>query len=353
MSVIQILAGLVLLVVGGDLLVRWASRLALGWGIPSLVVGLTVVAFGTSAPELAVSLAASWKGNADIALGNVVGSNIFNILFILGLSALVAPLVVQRSLVRRELPVMLGSAVLVALMGLDGKLDRLEGILLFAGLVGFTTWLIRAGRREAAAAPSTDSATTSAPANMPLLLGGIALSLGLLVLGSRFLVAGAVSIAQSFGVSELVIGLTIVAAGTSLPEVAASVAATLRGERDIAIGNVVGSNIFNVLCVLGGSAILSPTPLAVSPAALGFDIPLMVAVSLLCVPVFLSGSRISRTEGLLFLGLYGGYTALLVITGGGAGPARTATLTGFLVATGAVLAWEFYRSRRPVAPKAD
>lgn len=351
MSVIQILAGLVLLVVGGDLLVRWASRLALGWGIPSLVVGLTVVAFGTSAPELAVSLAAAWKGNAEIALGNVVGSNIFNVLLILGLSAVVAPLVVQRSMVRRELPVMLGSAVLVALMGIDGQIDRAEGVVLFAALVGFIAWLIRSGRREAAASETTT--TTAAPANVPLLLGGIALSLGLLVLGSRLLVAGAVSIAQAFGVSELVIGLTIVAAGTSLPEVAASVAATLRGERDIAIGNVVGSNIFNVLCVLGGSAILSPASLPVPAAALGFDIPLMVAVSLLCVPVFLTGSRISRTEGVLFLGLYGGYTALLVITGGGAGPARSVALTGFLVATAAVLAWEFYRSRRPAAINAE
>lgn len=348
MSILQILLGLVLLVLGGDLLVRWASKLALSWGIPSLVVGLTVVAFGTSAPELAVSLAAAWNGNAELAMGNVVGSNIFNVLFILGLSAIVAPLVVNRRLVKRELPIMLGSTLLVVFMGMDGGIRRIEGLILISGLVIFTTWLIRSGRREVAASGAKDAVHVSA--NVPLLLAGIAVSLVLLVVGSRLLVAGAVSIAHAFGVSEWIIGLTIVAAGTSLPEVAASVAATLRGERDIAIGNVVGSNIFNILCVLGASAMLSPNSLPVSDTAMSFDLPIMVAVSLLCVPVFLTSSKISRLEGLLFLGLYGGYTFLLVASSSGAGPSRLNMLTGFLIAIGAVLAWEYFSHRRSLKP---
>jgi cation:H+ antiporter len=345
MAYLSILAGLVLLVLGGDLLVRWSSRLALGLGIPSLVVGLTVVAFGTSAPELAVSLAAAWKGAADIAVGNVVGSNIFNVLGILGACALVAPLVVQRSLVRRELPIMIGAVVLVPALGWNGSISRMEGGFLFLTMIGMTWWLVRQGRSEAAKANEGKPSDPVKGSTIALLVLGIAASLALLVLGSRFLVSGAVTIAQAMGVSELVIGLTIVAVGTSLPEVAASIAATVRGERDIAIGNVVGSNIFNVLCVLGGSGLLSSAPLPVPSAAMAFDIPFMVAVMLLCVPVFLTHGHISRIEGVLFLALYGGYTALLVAYGVDASTRGAPWLAVLVALTLGVVAWEIVRSR--------
>ena len=358
MTVLYILGGLVLLVVGGDLLVRWASRLATGLGVSSMVVGLTVVAFGTSAPELAVSLAAAWNGKPEIALGNVVGSNIFNVLFILGLSALVAPLVVHRSFLRRELPIMIVSSILVMVVALDGRVSRPEGLFLFAGAVAFTWWLVQEGRRQTRLqnAKQTkepevadEQEEDAPPPRMALLVLGILFSLGLLVAGSKLLVAGATAVAQALGVSDLVIGLTIVAAGTSLPEVAASVAATLRGERDMAIGNVVGSNIFNILIVLGGSAALSPIGMAVPPAAMAFDIPVMIAVALLCLPVFLSGARISRLEGFLLLALYAGYTALLGLASVGAVVDRSSVMTGFVAAVALVLGWEFWRARRPVA----
>lgn len=348
-----ILGGFVLLAVGGDLLVRWASKLAEGLGVSSMVVGLTVVAFGTSAPELAVSLAAAWNGNAEIALGNVVGSNIFNVLFILGLSAVVAPLVVQRSFLRRELPIMIASSILVMVVALDGRVSRPEGLFLFAGAVAFTWWLVQQGRRQARfQKPKAQEAADSPdeerrPAGIGPLVLGILFSLGLLVAGSKFLVAGATAVAQAMGVSDLVIGLTIVAAGTSLPEVAASVAATLRGERDMAIGNVVGSNIFNILVVLGGSAAVSTGGMPVPPAAMAFDIPVMIAVALLCLPVFLSGARISRLEGFLLLFLYGGYTSLLVLASMGAIVDRSQVMTGFVAAVALVLGWEFWRSRKP------
>lgn len=345
MSVFFILAGFALLVLGGDLLVRWASKLAGGLGVSSMVIGLTVVAFGTSAPELAVSLAAAWKGNAEIALGNVVGSNIFNVLFILGLSACVAPLLVQRTFLRRELPIMIGTSLLVWLFGLDGKIGPLEGAIFLLGAVVFTWWLVREGRKEPGVAVAADPQAPAVPlAIFPLVLG-IGFSLALLVAGSRLLVMGAVAIAQSMGVSELVIGLTIVAAGTSLPEVAASVAATLRGERDMAIGNVVGSNIFNILVVLGGSSVLAPSGLPVPSVAMGFDIPVMIAVAVVCIPVFLSGGVISRVEGVLFLALYGGYTALLVISSRQPDFDRVGWLAGTIGLMGLVLAWEFFRPK--------
>ncbi len=350
MTVLYILGGFVLLVVGGDLLVRWASRLAKGLGVSPMVVGLTVVAFGTSAPELAVSLAAAWSGNPGIALGNVVGSNIFNVLFILGLSALVAPLVVQRSFLRRELPIMIVSSILVMVVALDGRISRPEGLFLFAGAVVFTWWLATEGRRQAkirkAAAPEQQE-PEDPPKTIPLAIG-IVFSLGLLVAGSKLLVAGATAVAQSLGVSDLVIGLTIVAAGTSLPEVAASVAATLRGERDIAIGNVVGSNIFNILVVLGGSAAISSTGMPVHPDAMALDIPVMIAVALLCLPVFMSGARISRLEGFLLLALYAGYVSILAILSTGVAVDKAVVMTGSVGVVALVLGLEFWRSRRPV-----
>jgi cation:H+ antiporter len=319
LTVILLIAGLVLLVAGGELLVRGASRLALSIGISPLVVGLTVVAFGTSSPELAVSVQAVQAGNVDIALGNVVGSNVFNVLFILGLSALITPLVVAGQMIRQEVPVMIGVSLLLYAMALDGGIGRAEGLLLVTLMVGYTTLLVWQSRRETQAlrdeyaADGRVAIARSSKAGLPLQVALIVAGLVLLVFGSRFLVEAATTIARSFGISELVIGLTIVAAGTSLPEVAASVMAALRGQRDIAVGNAVGSNTFNILSVLGISASIAPAPLPVSSAMLSFDLPVMLAVAIACLPVFFTGRCIARWEGAVFLGYYVAYTAYLLL----------------------------------------
>jgi cation:H+ antiporter len=303
-------AGLVLLVAGGELLVRGASRMAAGLGISPLIIGLTVVAFGTSAPELAVSLQAGLAGQADIAVGNVVGSNIFNVLFILGLSALIVPLTVSEQLVRLDVPIMVGVSVLLLLLALDGRVGQLEGALLAAGVIAYVLLQIGISRRTGGGGIDLpEGGVGRLPVNIALVVAG----LGLLVLGSRWLVNAAVVIAELFGVSQLVIGLTIVAAGTSMPEVATSVIAGLRGQRDIAVGNVIGSNIFNILAVLGFSALITPGGVVVSAGALSLDLPIMVAVALLCLPIFLTHFTITRWEGLLFLGYYVMYATWLVL----------------------------------------
>ncbi|MBA2573134.1 MAG: calcium/sodium antiporter, partial [Gemmatimonadetes bacterium] len=223
------IVGVGLLVGGAELLVRGASRLAGSFGVSPLVVGLTVVAFGTSAPELAVSVQASFDGRSDLAFGNVVGSNIANILLILGLAAVVTPLVVSRQLVRLDVPLMIAASVLLYLMALDGSISRVEGIVLFIGVVTYTTLLIRYGRRETALARA-EAGIESAPPGGPWVANAalVAVGLGLLVLGSWWLVNGAVAIATALGVSELIIGLTVVAVGTSMPEIATSVLASIR-----------------------------------------------------------------------------------------------------------------------------
>ncbi|MBE5314619.1 MAG: calcium/sodium antiporter [Xanthomonadales bacterium] len=307
-------AGLVLLVLGADLLVRGASRLSLSFGISPLVVGLTVVAFGTSAPELAVSVQGAISGQGDIAVGNVVGSNIFNVLFILGISALITPLVVHRQLVRKEVPIMIGVSVLALLLSLDGALSLFDGLLLTGLLVVYVVVLYVQSRRAPA-----DEGGDELPAGGPWLdrtwvqLLLIVAGLALLVLGSRWLVAAAIAFAQKLGISELVVGLTIVAAGTSLPEVATSIMAALKGQRDIAVGNVVGSNIFNILGVLGLASVVAPGDIPVAASALRFDIPIMIAVAVACLPVMFNGYRIERWEGGFFFLFYVAYTAWLVM----------------------------------------
>jgi cation:H+ antiporter len=312
MTFLLFLAGLALLVVGAELLVRGASSLARRFGITPLVIGLTVVAMGTSAPEVAVSVRSALAGQADIALGNVVGSNIFNVLFILGLSALITPLLVTRKLVWLEVPIMIGVALLLWLFAYDGHVNRVEAGILFAGLVAYTVFQIWESRREGIEAQELageDRPLGGAALSLAFLAGG----LGLLVLGANWLVDAAVAMARAIGVSELVIGLTIVAAGTSAPEVATSIMAALRGERDIAVGNVVGSSIFNILCVLGIAGVVSPSGIGVAPAALAFDIPVMVAVAVACLPIFLTGHTIARWEGALFFFYYVAYTAYLIL----------------------------------------
>lgn len=312
------ICGFGLLVVGAEMLVRGAARLAAAMGIAPIVVGLTVVAFGTSAPELAITVQSVFVGKADLAVGNVVGSNIANILFILGLSAVAASLTVSQRLVQWDVPLMIGASLLVGLWAWDGRIVRWEGLLLLAGGIGYTVWALRQSRTEPLPIQEEYDQEFGPPrlASLPykvFQLGLVILGLVLLTIGSRWLVAGAVAIARVLGVSELIIGLTLVAVGTSLPEAATSVVASLRGERDIAVGNVVGSNLLNLLWVLGMVSSLAPAGLEVPAAARNFDLPVMIAVAIACLPIFLHGHRISRWEGALFLGYYVAYTLYLIL----------------------------------------
>lgn len=339
----QFALGLVLLIVGAEIMVRGASRLAAAAGISPLIIGLTVVAFGTSSPELAVSVQSTLQGQGDIAIGNVVGSNIFNVLLILGISALIVPLTVHVQLVRLDVPIMIGASVLVYLFALSGALARWEGGILFAGILAYIAFLIIQSRRAGNNAQAIDSAAGDLRPprtlwdwlrNLAMIVGGLAM----LVIGSDRLVESAVILAQALGLSELVIGLTIVAGGTSLPEVATSVVAALRGERDIAVGNVVGSNIFNLLAVLGLAALVTPAGIPVSPAALTLDIPFMVIVAVACLPIFFTGNTIARWEGAILLAYYIAYTGYLVVRVGspGALPVFTDVIVYFLTPLAAI-----------------
>lgn len=314
MQIVMFGVGLALLIIGAELLVRGASKLARSFGVPSLIVGLTVVAFGTSAPEFAVSVKSAVTGQGSMAVGNVVGSNIFNVLFILGLSALICPLIVSKQLIRFDVPVMISVSVLVFLLAWDNRLTRLDGGLLFGGLMLYTAFLIyhsreHSTRQDESPRPGRRLEKRFEMTSVVFMIGGLAL----LVVGSRLLVTSAVAFAAFLGVSELVIGLTIVAAGTSLPEVVTSIVASLRGERDIAVGNVVGSNLFNLLGVLGLSAMVAPAGIEVAPSVLSFDLPLMMAVAFACLPVFFTGGIISRWEGGLLLAYYVAYTVYLIL----------------------------------------
>jgi cation:H+ antiporter len=339
MTIVQLAAGLGLLVAGAELLVRGASRLAAAVGVSPLVIGLTVVAYGTSTPELAVSIQAGLSGNPEIAVANVVGSNIFNVLFILGACAALKPLVVSRQLVRLEVPLMIGLSGLLLVLSLDQRLSRADGALFTCGIIAYTVWTIRRSRREKNETESAESKTDTRPAPDKK-AGFIALQsiwvgagLILLVVGARWLVAGAVVVAQAMGVSDVVIGLTIVAAGTSLPEVFTSLMASIRNERDIAIGNVVGSNIYNILMIIGVSSLVTPDGLRVAPSLLNFDMEVMLAAAVACLPVFFTGYRIARWEGWLFLGCYAAYTAFLILdaTGHDALPAFSRVMALFVL----------------------
>jgi len=307
--------GLAVLTAGAELLVRGAVGLAAAMRISPLVIGLTIVAFGTSAPELVVSLRSAFAGQGELALGNVIGSNVFNVLVILGLSAVIVPLRVDRQLVRFDVPLMIALSIAVYAMCLDGRIGRLEGGLLAAGLVAYTAWSIRKSRQENDPAVLGEFAaeyaekTVSTPGRLVLQLAMVAGGLALLVAGGELFIQSAIGLARAWGFSKLVIGLTIVAAGTSLPEVATSVVAALKGERDLAVGNVVGSNLFNLMCVLGFTGLLAPGGIPVGEAALSRDLPVMVLVALVCLPLFLIGRSIDRWEGAVLLGCYALYTA--------------------------------------------
>nr|WP_286916822.1 MULTISPECIES: calcium/sodium antiporter [Pseudomonas] len=304
---LQLFAGLLLLIAGAEWLVRGAVRLAAALKVRPLVVGLGVVALGSSVPQLAVSLQATFVGTPDIAVGSLVGSNIFSLLVTLGLSALIIPLRVSRQLLRLDIPLLIGASALVFGLAWNEQLGRLEGGILLLGLVGYLGVLWRQSRHPGRVA--TPQGTAPWLKCLGMMLGGLLL----LVAGSHWLLEAALELATDFGLSDRVIGLTIVAVGTSLPELATSLVAALRGHREIAVGNVIGSNLFNLLGVLGLTAVLAPAPLSVSPNALDFDLPVMLGVTLLCLPLFYSGYRVTRVEGLVLLGLYAAY-GLHVVT---------------------------------------
>jgi cation:H+ antiporter len=357
--VIFLVLGLALLIAGAELLVRGASRLALRFGISPLVVGLTVVAFGTSSPELAVSVQAGLAGQAGIAAGNIIGSNIFNVLFVLGLAALILPLAVSQQLVRLDVPLMIGVSLLFWVMALDGRIGRFDGLLLVAGIIGYTVFAIRQGRNESleiqAEYAQEFGAANGWLSRLPMQVALIAGGLALLVLGATWLVGSAVTIARMLGVSEVVIGLTIVAAGTSLPEVATSIVAALRGERDIAVGNVVGSNLFNLLGIGGLAALVTPGGLEVAPALVNFDLPVMVAVAFACLPIFASGHLIARWEGALFFTYYAAYVTFLILaaTQHDALPLFGGAMLGFVLPLTVVTLLVLWARTRAVAPLDD
>ncbi len=367
MAALLLVLGLAVLTFGAEVLVRAASALALAMRISPLVVGLTVVSFGTSAPELVVSVVAAYSGASEIALGNVVGSNIVNVLLILGLSAAIIPLTVAQRLVRFEVPLMIGISLLLWALAISGSVERVEGLILVALLVVYVVWTIVDSRRQlertnddeslAAIAEHPRGVTVPAagrptPQRIALQLVQLAVGLGLLVLGSRMFTGAAIELARYFGVSELVIGLTIVSLGTSLPEVATSVVAAIRGERDLAVGNVVGSNLFNILAVLGISASVAPAGIDVPQQALDVDVPVMIAVAVACLPIFFTGLVIARWEGLLFLAYYTAYLVYqwLAATSQLRSSNFATAMLGFVVPLTAitllVTVWQSLRKRR-------
>lgn len=318
---ILFLIGLVVLIVGAELVVRGASRLALSLGVSPLILGLTVVSVATSAPELAVGITATIEGAPAIAVANIAGTNVVNILFILGLAAVMRPVPIHRRILKLELPVMVGAAALMLALSLDGVLTTLEGIVLVVAGAVYTFVVVRTSRRERRASQrefaemyGEDGARTE-----PIGRGRawysamLAVGIGLSLYGADLLVSGAVDIARALNVSNAIIGLTIVAIGTSAPELATAIVGTLRNERDVAVGNLIGSSVYNICFILGMTTVIIPGDLPVDRQLLMFDIPLMAAVAVLCVPVFVSGRHVSRLEGAAFVAMYGVYLGSLIL----------------------------------------
>lgn len=318
LAFLGLLGSLVIMTVGAEALVRGASGLAHKLGVSSFFIGLTIVGFGTSTPELATGITAALKGFSDINIGNVVGSNIFNIAFILGITALIAPIPVNTRVVRSEVILVIITAFLPFLAVMTGgNITRLEGAILFVGLVAFVIRGYRNGRQEdpklaeGIAHEIEDEMAVPGVKTVPawLAIAMVIVGLALLVAGSHLLVTSAVTIARAFGVSELVIALTIVSAGTSAPELVTSLVAAFRKQSDISIGNILGSNIFNVLGILGITSMVKPQH--VSDQVIWFDTPVMIVLSIACLPIMMSHHRISRTEGAVLFAFYVIYTLAL------------------------------------------
>lgn len=319
-SAVWILLGLAGLVGGAELIVRHGATLAARLGVPSILVGLTIVSLGTSAPELAVGIDAVRTGAGSLAVGNIAGTNVANLLLILGLSAAIRPLAIHRQTIRIDLPGMAIASVLLLVLCLDGQLTVLDGVVLVLAALIYIGLLIRTARREPPMVVAEYEAEY--PHERPrhrigdpilrlvLVVAGIAL----VVVGAEWLVRGSVDLASSLGVPDSLIGLTIIALGTSAPELATTVVATVRGDPDIAIGNLIGSSTFNLTAILGTSLLFAHQPVVLDPDLLRFALPVMVAVALVCIPVFITGRRVSRLEGALFVLAYLAYLTYLIAT---------------------------------------
>ena len=314
-SLIAIIAGFALLVWGADRFVIGASATARNLGVSPLIIGLTIVGFGTSAPEMLVSAMAAWSGNPDMGVGNALGSNITNIGLVLGVTALIVPLSVRSETLKREFPLLFVVMLIALALLLDGEMNRVDGVILLIGMASLVYWMVALGLRERRTAdPMASEFTDEIPAHMPMVKAVFWLVMGLVILmaSSRILVWGAVNVAQWFGISDLIIGLTIVAIGTSLPELAASVMSALKGEHDIAVGNVLGSNMFNLLAVLGMPGLIHPA--ATPPELMSRDFSTMIGLTIALFVMgygFLKPGHITRTEGGLLLLGYLAYLAML------------------------------------------
>jgi len=305
LAIILFLSGLAALLGGAKLLVLGASGLAKTFGISSLVIGLTIVAFGTSAPEIAVSIVGAWKGEGGLVVGNIVGSNIFNVLLVLGVCATITPLVVKRQLIHWDVPIMIAATLLFWLLAANGTIGHVGGAILFAGIVVYLIFAFVMVKKE----PQCEEESHPIWLQLVWIVSGLIL----LSIGSKFLVTNATKIALYLGISELFIGLTFVAIGTSLPELATTLVALRKGENDLAVGTIIGSNLFNILAVMGIASLISPTAIEIPAKALSFDIPVMIGVAIATLPIFLTGHLISRWEGLLFLFYYFLYMAFLFL----------------------------------------
>ncbi|OBF32919.1 sodium:calcium antiporter [Mycobacterium sp. ACS1612] len=315
-NVVWFLAGLAALIVGAALVVRGGARVAARFGVSPIVVGLTVVSIGTSMPELAVGVVAALEDNGALAVGNITGTNVVNLLLVLGLSALLVPLSLQIRTLRFELPVMAGAAALLWLLAADGVLSRFDGLVMALGAVVYTVAVVRAARRESqdVAAEFTEAYPKAQSERTGLHVGMTLVGIVVIVLGAERLVDAAVGMARGFGVSDALIGLTVVAIGTSAPELVTTVVSTVRGERDIAIGNLLGSSIYNILLILGVTSLVPAHGLTLPPEMVRIDIPIMVAVAIVCVPIFVSGRRVSRFEGGAMVCAYAAFLVFLLLT---------------------------------------
>ena len=321
MTIVQFILGLVGLIAGAELFLKAVDRFGLKWGVSPLIMGLTVVAFATGAPELAISIKAAFSGSADLVLGNIIGSNIANILLILGITAIISPINITRRVIRIDVPIVITISVAVYLMSLDGGLSTVDGVILLMGFLAYSYFTFVQIKNNSDEEDEDEAfqydlspddlakGTVFYIKNGGLLISGLAL----IVLGSNWMVDSAVIIARILGLSELVIGLTIISIGTSLPEVATSLSAARKGKADIAVANVMGSTLYNVLLTLALTLIIAPNVLAVSKDAITLDLPFMVLVSMACIPIFVAGFNLTRVDGALFLGYYVTYLTYLVL----------------------------------------
>lgn len=348
------------MIAGAELFLKAVDHFGLKWGISPLIMGLTVVAFATGAPELAISVKAAFSGSADLVLGNIIGSNIANILLILGITAVISPLNITRRVVRIDVPIVIVASAAVYFMALDGGLTTLDGVILLAGFVAYSYFTFVQIKKNTGdgnvdevfqyemSPEELERDSIFYVKNVGLLLVGLTL----IVLGSNWMVDSAVTIARIFGLSELVIGLTIVSIGTSLPEVATSLSAARKGKADIAVANVMGSNLYNMLLTLGLTLVIAPSILAVSEDAITLDLPFMVAVSIACIPIFIAGFNLTRMDGSIFLIYYTTYLTYLVLDALGSPiveAMQTIMMFAVIPATILYMIWRIFQYRKSIS----